>query len=122
EIVNVVSFGSSFVAAFDAETIALFETLARFIDGVRERRAREQRLQEGERRYQTLFDSIDEGFCIIEFFDGPHGPLSDYVHVEANPAYTTNAAIPDVVGQKLRDMVPAEADAWVARYGEVLRT
>ena len=32
-------------------------------------------------------NSIDEGFCIIEFFDGPHGPLSDYIHIEANPAY-----------------------------------
>jgi signal transduction histidine kinase/ActR/RegA family two-component response regulator len=73
-------------------------------------------------RYRTLFDSIDEGFCIIEFFDGPHGPLSDYVHVEANPAYATNAGIPDVVGQKVREMVPDEADGWVALYGDVLRT
>ena len=30
--------------------------------------------------YRSLFDTMDEGFCIIEFFDGPHGPLSDYVH------------------------------------------
>ena len=36
--------------------------------------------------YRTLFDSMDEGFCVIEFFDGPHGPLSDYIPVEANPA------------------------------------
>ena len=78
----------------------------------------------GERddRYRTLFDSMDEGFCIIEFVDGPHGPLSDYVHVEANAAYARNAGIPDVVGQKVRDMVPAEADDWVARYGSVLAT
>ena len=40
----------------------------------------------GETRYRALFDSMDEGFCIIEFIDGPHGPLSDYIHVEANPA------------------------------------
>jgi signal transduction histidine kinase/CheY-like chemotaxis protein len=73
-------------------------------------------------RYRTLFDSMDEGFCIIEFFDGPHGPLSDYVHVEANAAYAHHAGIENVVGQKLREMVPGEADAWVARYGEVLRT
>ena len=72
--------------------------------------------------YRTLFDSMDEGFCIIEFLDGPHGPLSDYVHIEANAAYATNAGIPNVVGQKLREMVPDEADAWIARYGEVLRT
>ncbi len=29
----------------------------------------------------TLFNSIDERFCIIEFFDTRMGPLSDYVHV-----------------------------------------
>ncbi|MEA1073128.1 ATP-binding protein [Sphingomonas sp. LY160] len=65
---------------------------------------------------------MDEGFCIIEFFDGPHGPLSDYIHIEANGAYARHAGIPNVVGQKLREMVPDEADSWVARYGEVLRT
>ena len=73
-------------------------------------------------RYQFLFNAMDEGFCIIEFLDGPHGPLSDYVHVEANPAYAAHAGIPDVVGQKLRDMVGDEAQAWLDRYGHVLRT
>ena len=73
-------------------------------------------------RYRTLFDSMDEGFCIIEFFDGPHGPLSDYIHVEANAAYAHHAGIENVVGQKLREMVPDEADSWVARYGAVLKT
>ena len=33
-----------------------------------------------------------------------------------------HAGIPNVVGQKLREMVGEEADAWVARYGAVLRT
>jgi signal transduction histidine kinase/ActR/RegA family two-component response regulator len=86
------------------------------------RKRAETALAESEERYRTLFDSIDEGFCIIEFFDGPHGPLSDYVHVEANPAYTQHAGIPNVVGQKLREMVPLEADGWVELYGGVLRT
>jgi len=86
------------------------------------RREAETALAETEDRYRTLFNSIDEGFCIIEFFDGPHGPLSDYIHIEANPAYAQHAGIPDVVGQKLREMVPDEADGWAALYGEVLRT
>ncbi|MGO0633529.1 PAS domain-containing protein [Pseudomonas sp. SAR267] len=72
--------------------------------------------------YRFLFDTMDEGFCVIEFFDGPHGPLSDYVHILANAAYAKHAGIPNVVGQKLREMVPDEADDWVARYGAVLRT
>ncbi|MDB5558886.1 MAG: blue-light-activated protein [Enterovirga sp.] len=85
-----------------------------------EARARLLALRDGEERYRTLFENIDEGFCVIEFLDGPHGPASDYVHVEANPAYVLHAAIPDVVGQRVREMVPDEADGWVALYREVL--
>jgi len=83
---------------------------------------REQAQDADEQRYRLLFESMDEGFCVIEFFDGPHGPLSDYVHVMANSAYERHAGIPNVVGQKLREMVGDEADAWVERYGAVLRT
>ncbi|RZJ47342.1 MAG: PAS domain S-box protein [Brevundimonas sp.] len=85
-------------------------------------RESEANLRESETRYRTLFNTMDEGFCIIEFFDGPHGPLSDYIHVEANAAYAENAGIPDVVGKKLREMVRDEAQGWVDLYGEVLRT
>jgi signal transduction histidine kinase/CheY-like chemotaxis protein len=79
-------------------------------------------LRASEARYRTLFEAMDEGFCIIEFFDGPHGPLSDYIHIEANAAYARHAGIPNVVGQKVREMVPDEAEGWVELYGGVLRT
>ncbi|URW76448.1 PAS domain-containing protein [Sphingomonas donggukensis] len=76
----------------------------------------------GDTRLHDLFHQMDEGFCIIQFIDSDHGPLSDYVHIEANAAYALNAGIPNVVGQKVREMVPDEADSWVARYGAVMRT
>ncbi|MFO1062001.1 MAG: PAS domain-containing protein [Dongiaceae bacterium] len=87
-----------------------------------EARARLAALHEGEQRYRTLFDSMDEGFCIIEFLDGPAGPCSDYVHVAANPAYERHAGIGDVVGRRVRTLVPNEADGWVALYRGVLET
>ena len=87
-----------------------------------EARSRLIELREGERRYRTLFETMDEGFCVIEFIDGPHGPLSDYVHVQANAAYERHAGIPQVVGKKLREMVGEEADDWIARYRPVLLT
>ncbi|WP_233135651.1 PAS domain-containing protein [Agrobacterium vaccinii] len=95
-----------------------------FVEGsdVTERTLAERKRRESEELYKGLFDAIDEGFCVIEFFDGPHGPNSDYIHIQANDAYARHAGIPNVVGQKLREMVGDEADAWVARYGEVLRT
>jgi PAS domain-containing protein len=86
------------------------------------RREAEAALADSEARYRTLFKSIDKGFCIIEFFEGPHSPLSDYVHVEANAAYELHAGIPNAVGRKLREMVPDEADGWAELFGVVLRT
>ena len=89
---------------------------------ITERVRQERAHRADELRYQALFESMDEGFCVIEFFDGPNGPDSDYIHIMANAAYERHAGIPNVVGQTLRAMVPDEADAWVARYGAVLRT
>lgn len=75
-----------------------------------------------EDRYRALFEAIDDGFCIIEFRDGPHGPLSDYLHIEANSGYERHTGIPDIVGKTVYDIAPIEAAEWVKLYGEVLRT
>jgi PAS domain S-box-containing protein len=107
------------IAALEAENARLKALVA--ADNSELKRA-ETALADSEQRYRTLFESIDEGFCIIEFFDGPHGPLSDYIHIEANPAYALHAGISNVVGQKPREMVPDEADGWAELYGTVLRT
>ena len=87
------------------------------------RRQAETQLRDSEERYRTLFDSIDQGFCIIRFLDGPHGPFGDYVHVEANPAFGHHLGIPHVAGQTARDIIPeGEIEGWLGIYGEVLRT
>jgi PAS domain S-box-containing protein len=102
--------------------LRLLDILARQAADLIERKQAEESLQTSEEKYRALFESMDEGYCVIEFFDGPHGPLSDYVHVEANPAYVINAGIPDIVGKKVREMVPDEADGWVEIYRNVLTT
>jgi hypothetical protein len=79
-------------------------------------------LRGSEARYRTLFTEMDEGFCVIEFLDGPHGKLSDYVIVEANASFARHTGISDVVGRTVRELVPDEAEGWIARYGAVLRT
>ena len=89
---------------------------------ITDRKKAEEALRERETRYRTLFNSMDDGFCIIEFLDGPHGPLSDYVHVEANPGYERHTGIPDIVGKTIRGFASDEADGWVELYGDVLRT
>ncbi len=79
-------------------------------------------LAQSRARYRALFEAIDDGFCIIEFIDGPHGPLSDYVHIEANTGYERHTGIPGIIGMRLREIAPNEADGWLELYGSVLET
>lgn len=87
-----------------------------------EARARLIALRESEARYRTLFDTMDEGFCVIRFFDGPHGELSDYVHIETNLAYERHTGIPRPGGRSVREIVADEADGWIEKYRQVLLT
>jgi len=87
-----------------------------------EARARLVALRESEERYRTLFNTMDEGFCVIEFFDGPQGPLSDYTIIQANPAAQRHTGIAVEPGRTAREIVPTEADEWVEHYRQVLLT
>ncbi|HEV7305382.1 response regulator [Ensifer sp.] len=83
---------------------------------------RQDALLSAEARYRALFEAIDDGFCIIGFIDGPEGPLNDYVHLEANSGYGRHTGISDIVGKRLREIEPSNADVWLDIYGGVLRT
>ncbi|MGE7369336.1 response regulator [Neorhizobium sp. NPDC001467] len=78
--------------------------------------------EESEARRRALFEAIDDGFCIIEFIDGPHGPLSDYVHIESNSGYERQTGIAGIVGKRLREIEPDNADVWLKVIGGVLET
>ncbi|WP_083637505.1 ATP-binding protein [Pararhizobium arenae] len=80
----------------------------------------EDALLQVEARYRVLFEAIDDGFCIIEFIDGPHGPLSDYVHIEANSGYERHTGIANIIGKTLRQIEPDGAEDWLKLYGGVL--
>ncbi|WP_253189186.1 PAS domain S-box protein [Brevundimonas sp. LM2] len=79
-------------------------------------------LADSESRYRTLFDAIDEGFCIIEFTDGPEGPDSDYIHVEVNRVAAEQAGLSDLDGRSVREMLGDEGRDWVELYRPVLQT
>ncbi|SDG88978.1 ATP-binding protein [Alloyangia pacifica] len=71
---------------------------------------------------KALFEIIDDGFCIIQFIDGPDGPLSDYVHIEANSGYERHTGIKGIVGKTVFDVSPDDGREWVKIYGAVLES
>jgi len=121
-LVAIMSVSSATPRAWTLDEVEFLQEVAARTRITTERVRSAAAVRESETRYEALFNAMDEGFCIIEFIDGPEGPLSDYVHVEANAAYAKNAGIPDVVGQKVREMVGPEAQGWIDLYKGVLDT
>ncbi len=72
-------------------------------------------------QYRTLFDSIDESFCIVEKIEtGPGEPI-DFRYLEANPAFERYNGVSDVVGKSIREAFPGEPQEWINTYEAILR-
>lgn len=79
-------------------------------------------LQKSEARYRSLFESIDEGLCVVDLlFDENEQPV-DYRFVEINPMFEQQTGLRDVIGKTARDLVPGLEACWFDVYGSVAKT
>jgi PAS domain S-box-containing protein len=92
-----------------------------FRDVSMQRRA-EQELRSSEERYRKLFNSMDEGFCLIELVYDGAGVACDYRFLETNAAFESQSGLADAVGKRIRQMVPDFELAWITTYAEVARS
>ena len=79
-----------------------------------------QRLTES--RFRTLFDSIDEGFCVIEVMFNEHGNAYDWLFLEANPAFARHNGLHDAVGKTILELAPDIEALFLDVYGSVVKT
>ena len=89
---------------------------------ITERKLIAQELQKREEKYRTLFESIDEGFCIIEVLFSDSGRPVDFVFREVNPAFERQTGICNAVGRRIRDLAPDNEEYWYEIYGKVALT
>lgn len=67
----------------------------------------EAALRASEERYRTLFDTIDEGFCIIEVLpDERGGCVTDLIYREANRVFERQTGMRDVIGKRASELLP----------------
>jgi PAS domain S-box-containing protein len=100
--------------------LADFSTQVASIVFERERTSLARR--ESEQRYRTLFESIDEGFCICEMLFDENGEPTDYQFVEVNPVFGRLTGLEQATGKTARELVPHLEDYWFEIYARVVVT
>ncbi|MBS1304288.1 PAS domain-containing protein, partial [Loktanella sp. SALINAS62] len=83
------------------------------------RRKMEQELLESQQRYQTLFNSIDEGFGVFEVMFSPEGKAVDHRFIEVNAAFERQTGLGNSVGRTARELVPDLETHWFEIFGRI---
>ncbi|MEI6946146.1 PAS domain S-box protein [Paraflavisolibacter sp. H34] len=81
-----------------------------------------QRIQESEEKYRSLFEAIDEGFCLLELlFEGGDTP-ADFRYLEVNSVFEKQTGLHNPTGKTVRELVPVVEEHWLKSYGNVAAT
>ena len=79
-------------------------------------------LQASEARYRSLFESIDDGFCIIEVLFDDTGKPNDYRFLATNQAFESHTGLHEAQGKRVLELVPDLDAGWFETYGRVATT
>ncbi|RYY02333.1 MAG: PAS domain S-box protein [Gammaproteobacteria bacterium] len=87
-----------------------------------ERKLAELAVRTSEERYRTLFESVDQGYCVIDLVFNSARQTIDYKFIEVNPAYEKLSGMVDITGKTIDDMEPEGSSFWLDIYGRVATT
>ena len=79
-------------------------------------------VRENETKYQALFESMDQAFCIIEMIFDESGRPVDFRYLETNPAFEKQSGLKGATGKKVLDLIPDFETHWLLVYGDVIRS
>jgi signal transduction histidine kinase len=92
------------------------------ITDLSEQRRAEEQVRASEERLRSVFESIDEGFCIVEvIFDAANRPI-DYRFIQVNPLFEQLTGLVGAVGRTAHDLVPDQEGWWLDVCGRVALT
>jgi PAS domain S-box-containing protein len=100
----------------------VFDTTARVLATQATRQQDQAARRASDARYRTLFNCIDEGFCVIEVAFDHDGTATDYRFLETNPAFEHQTGLANANGKWMRSLAPLHEQHWYDIYGRVART
>lgn len=81
-----------------------------------------KKVQESDARYRSLFNKMDQGFCVLEMiFDENNRPVN-YTFLETNLVFETQTGLRNAVGKTVRELIPNLEPHWFELYGKVALT
>jgi PAS domain S-box-containing protein len=101
------------------------ECIVRVWDNITARKQEEIKInavitQKAEEKYLSLFNSLDQGFCIIEMVFDEQGHPYDYIFIDYNPAFEKQTGLKDARGQRIKEMNPHHEQHWFDLYGGIV--
>nr|WP_245215027.1 PAS domain S-box protein [Pararoseomonas indoligenes] len=79
-------------------------------------------VEANEKRYRTLIDAIETGFCIVQMRFDDADTAVDYQIVEGNPAFERMTGLFGSTGKWVSEIAPDLERHWFATYGRVALT
>ncbi|HEY9617953.1 MAG TPA: PAS domain S-box protein, partial [Microcoleaceae cyanobacterium] len=89
---------------------------------ISDRKQAEEALRLSEERYRTLFESMTEGFCVVELLFDQHDRPYDYRFLEINPVFEQQTGLKQAQGKTARELLPNLESHWFTIYGQVALT
>jgi PAS domain S-box-containing protein len=81
--------------------------------------ASEETVRASESLLRSVFESIDEGYCVCEMIVDDAGNATDYVFLEVNPKFEEFTGLVAAVGRRATDLVPGLEMVWIETYARV---
>lgn len=82
----------------------------------------EAALRTSEAEYRTLFESMDEGFCIIEVLFDRDNRATDYRFLRLNPAFAKHTGMAGAQGRTMRELAADLEPFWFETFGHIALT
>ena len=89
---------------------------------ITERKSAEMRLLASEHRYRTLFNCMDEGYCVVQMLFDAQQQAIDYRFLEVNSAFEQQSGLTNVEGKTMLEIIPSIDPEIINKYGIVALT